>query len=109
MGMSVSSMTFMTCRLAFCQGKAKGGPVPGLRLDRDGAAVPLDNLLADGQAYAGAGELFPLVQPLEHAENLFEILRVNSQSVVLHREDPFLLAILAGGDVDLGEHRASGT
>ena len=59
----------------FFQGKAKGGTLPELGLDRDAAPVPLGNLLADGQADAGAGELFALVQPLEHAKNLFKVLR----------------------------------
>jgi hypothetical protein len=34
-------------------------------------------------------ELFPFVQPLEDAKNLFEVLQVNSQSVDLRREYPF--------------------
>jgi hypothetical protein len=50
----------------------------GLRLHRDDAAVPLDNLFANSQAYAGAGELFPLVEPLKHSKNLFKVLRVDS-------------------------------
>jgi len=59
----------------------------------------LDNLLAYGQSNAGTGERFPCVQALEHAENLFEVLRVNSQSVVLHRECPFPPAAPGGGNM----------
>ena len=76
--------------------------MPGLGLDRDVAAVPFDDLLADGQSDAGAGKLFPLVQPLEHAKNLFKVLRINSQSVVFHRKHPFLSAAPGDGDVHLG-------
>jgi len=68
--------------------------------------VPLDNFLADGQSDAGARELVPFVQPLEHAKDLFEILRLDSQSIVLYRKYPLLLAILGGGDV---HPRDSGT
>src|SRR5580700_2750069 len=67
--------------------------------------MALDDLLADRQSYAGAGELLPFVQPLEHAENLFEVLRVNSRSVVLHRKYPSSLATLGGGDVDPWDSR----
>ena len=95
-------VAFMASHFASRQGKAKGGTLPGLGLDRDAAAVPFDDLLADGQSDAGAGKLFPLVQPLEHAKDLVEVLRINSQSVVFHREDPFLPAMSGGGDVHLG-------
>ena len=53
----------------------------------------------------GAREFLPLMQPLEHAKNSFKILRVDSQSVVLHREYPFLPAIPGGGDVHAGDPR----
>ena len=66
------------------------------------AAVPLDDLLADRQADAGAGELVSLVQPLEHAEDPLEVLRVDPQPVVLHREEPLPVAVLRGRDVHLG-------
>ena len=74
--------------------------------DRNAAAVPLDDLLADSQSDAGARKLFPFVQPLKHAENSLKILRVNSQAVILHRECPLLSAILGGRDVYLGHSRA---
>src|SRR5664279_4317507 len=68
--------------------------------------MTLNDLLADGQSYTGAGELFAFVQPLEHAKNSFEVPRIDSQSVVLHREYPFLRAILGRGDVYLGNSGA---
>ena len=71
--------------------------------------MPLDDLLADGQSDAGAGKLFALVQPLEHAENPFEVLRVDSQAVVLHRKYPLLSAVLGGGDVHAGTSGRLGT
>jgi hypothetical protein len=72
MGIPPSPRAFHDSISTSRQGKAKGGTVPGLRLDRDVAAVPLDDLLADRQSDAGAGELFAFVQPLEHAEDPFE-------------------------------------
>src|SRR5688572_25596189 len=67
-----------------CQRKAKGGTLSGLRFDRDVPAMPLDNLLADGQSDAGPGVLVPLVQTLEHSKNLLEVLRIDADSVVSH-------------------------
>ena len=63
------------------------------------ATVPFDDLLADRQPDAGAGELFSCVQALEHAKDLVEVLRINSQSVVFDRKYPFLRAISGGGEV----------
>ena len=76
--------------------------MPGLGLDRNVAAVPFDDLLADGQSDAGAGKLFPLVQPLEHPKNPVKVLRINSQSVVFHRKHPFIFSTAGDGDVHLG-------
>jgi hypothetical protein len=47
--------------LAFRQGKVKDGTLPKLRLDRDAATVPFDDLLADSQSYSSAGELSPFM------------------------------------------------
>src|ERR1700726_2902278 len=88
--------------LATCQSKAKGGAVPKLRFDRNAAAVSLDDFFADGQSNPGAGELFPFVQPLEHAENSFEILRIDSNPVVFHREGPFPVAVHGSRNVYMG-------
>src|ERR1700687_4903704 len=93
-------------RLAPGQGKTEGGTLAGLGFERDAAAVPCDDLLADGQSDAGAGKLFPFVQPLEHAKNLFEVLRINPQSVVPHREDPFLPATTGSGNMHPGNSGA---
>ena len=90
------------------QGEAKGGALAGFRLDRDRAAMPLDDLLADGKADPGAGELIPLVQPLEHAKDPVEILRVDSKTVVLDGEAPHLLARPDGRDMDLWAVPGSG-
>ena len=98
MGMPPPPIGLHDCAVASCQGKAKGRALSGLRLDRDAAAVPLDDLLADRQADAGAGELFPLVQPLEHAEDPFEVLRLDSQPVVLAPRTSTSLAAVPGRD-----------
>ena len=83
--------------------------MPGLGLDRDAAAVPFDDLLADGQSDAGAGKLFPLVQPLEHAKNLFKVLRIDSQPVVFHRKIHLLSPLLAAETCTWGTPPGSGT
>src|ERR1700722_9804073 len=66
-------------------------------------AVALNDLLADGQSNPGSGELIPLMQPLEHSEDFFEILRVNSQSVVFYRKVPLLAAVPGSGNVYSGD------
>jgi hypothetical protein len=48
--------------------------------------VPLDDLLADRQADAGAVEFLALVQPLEHAEDSVEVLRLDPSPLSLHRK-----------------------
>src|SRR5580692_4736357 len=53
----------------------------------DVSPVPLHNTLADGQADAGAWNLFA-VQPLEDAKDTLAILRGNSDSVVADAEAP---------------------
>ena len=45
------------------------------------------------------------MQPLKHAKNLFEVLRIDSQPVVLHRKCPSFAAILGDGDMDFGDSR----
>jgi hypothetical protein len=59
---------------------------PWLGFDGDLAAVPLNDFLADGQANPGARELVPFVQPLKHSEYFVEVLRIDSQTVVVHGE-----------------------
>jgi hypothetical protein len=80
-------------------GKSKRGTPADLRLNRHGAAMPLGYLLADGQSYTGAGVLVPSVQSLEHSENLVEVLRFDSDAIVLHRDDPSAPAIPGSRDM----------
>src|SRR5580704_16307039 len=96
----LSSLRHMTPFHSF-QDKAKGGTLPWLRLDRDAAAMPLGDLFADGKSDTGSGKLFSLMQPLEHAKNLFEILRNDSQPIVFYRKCPLLPAVPRDGDVYL--------
>ena len=49
------------------------------RLDCDGAAMSLDDFLANGQPDAGAGEFFAFVQSLKDAKDPSEVLTINSQ------------------------------
>ena len=58
----------------------------GLAFGPDAAAVALDDLLADGQAYAGAGKLVSPVQALEDKKNTVFILRLYAYAVVFHGE-----------------------
>jgi hypothetical protein len=44
--------------------------------------VPLDGLLADGQAGAGAGIFAPGVEALEDLEDFVEIVRIDADAVV---------------------------
>src|SRR3990172_2597332 len=79
--------------------EARARARPGL--DPDPAAMALDDLLADGEADAGARVLGARVQPPEDDEDPFPVLRVDADPVVAHREEPLLLARQAG-DVDRG-------
>ena len=49
------------------------------------AAMAVGNAAADRQADAGALVFPAAVQPLEHGENLFQILLLESNAVVLRR------------------------
>jgi len=70
------------------KGETESGPLGRLRIDPDAAAVPFHDLLAEGQADAGAGVLFPTVQALEDDENSLRILGVDANAVVAHGEGP---------------------
>jgi hypothetical protein len=56
------------------------------RRDPDASAVPLYDLLGDGEADAGAGILMPVVQALKDQEDALEVLRLNADAVILDPE-----------------------
>jgi hypothetical protein len=68
--------------------------------------MALNNFFADGQFDPGDRELFPLVQPLEHSKDFFEVLRIDSQAIVSHRKYPDLLGIAGGRNMHLRRSRA---
>jgi hypothetical protein len=61
-----------------------------LRLHPDAPAVTLHNPLADRQANAGSGILFPAVQALEDNEYAVEILGVDSNAVIADGEETLI-------------------
>src|SRR5829696_4432294 len=67
----------------------------GLRLHPDPSAVPIDDLLADREADAGARVLGLRVEPLEHHEDPFGVLRIEADAIVRDREDGNVGAFLA--------------
>src|SRR5664279_342432 len=73
-----------------------------LRLDGDDAAVALDDLLADSEADAGAGEFVAFVQTLEHPKDALEVARIDADAVVADREGPAVVAVARGRNVDPG-------
>src|SRR5262249_53284514 len=71
-------------------------------IDPDPAAVHLDDLLDDGQAYAGAAaELVAIVQALEQAEHALAIFLVDADAVVAHVERRRRAGLVAA-DLDRG-------
>jgi hypothetical protein len=66
-------------------------------------------LFDNGQTDAGALVLFPDVEPLEHAEDLLVVARVNPNAVIAHEQFTLLISnrpptefdALAGGSVEL--------
>ena len=71
----------------------------GLGFDPDVAAMAFDDLLAHGQADAGAGILVASVQALEDLEDAFGVAQINADAVVVDRDDPLGGAAL-DADVD---------
>src|SRR5690606_14198874 len=59
----------------------------GLGLRPDASAVPLDDLLDDGETHAHAFELARLVQSLEYTEELAGVTHVEAHAVVAHEVD----------------------
>jgi hypothetical protein len=58
--------------------------------------VPRNDFLTNSQADASAGKFVSFVQALEHTENFIEILRINTNAVVLNGKQPFSLAGFRG-------------
>src|SRR3984885_4864540 len=87
-------------RAAHRQRKIKRGAFAEGGLDRDGAAMPFDDLFANRKSDTGAVKFLPLVQSLEYPENLFKKLRFDSEPIVLNREHPFVGVVRHGRDVD---------
>src|SRR5882724_5149302 len=69
------------------QGEIKRGTVADGGLKPDLAAVPLDDLLDEGQANAGTLFLVLALQPFEDAKYLVVEFRIDAATVVLHIED----------------------
>src|SRR5580704_8817245 len=106
MGVAAVSLIFMVLS-PFRESEIEGRAFSGIRVHPHPAAVAFRDLLAQCQADSGAGKLFSAVQALKHDENLLEILRLDSKPIVLHGEDPFVVAIFLGGDVDARRFRAA--
>src|SRR5690349_20801745 len=77
-----------------------------LGLDPDATAVALDYLLADRKADAGAGILALVVQPLEHHEDAFKVLRLDADAVVGHHDLALALPV-DRRDVDARHRRGA--
>src|SRR5688500_353678 len=75
------------------QRKPKCRALSRLGLHREFAAVAFHDLPADGQSDTCTGEFFPPVESLEHSEDLLEVLRFDSQAIVLNGENPLFTAI----------------
>lgn len=74
-------------------GKVEDCSLVELRIEPDAAAVPLDDLLADGQPYAGPGILILGMQPLEHLEDLLLLFLRDADAVVRRGKCPLKKAI----------------
>src|SRR5262245_55704770 len=83
---SLQLLTTITC---ICrEGKEKCGTPARNRFDPDPAAVTFDDPLAQCQADAGAGVLFPGVKALKNDEQSRKLARINPDAVVAHRKEP---------------------
>jgi hypothetical protein len=90
------------------QGEVEGRAPIGIGLDPYSAAVAFYDPLADGQPDARAGILVLSVQPLEDFEYAIIVAGINTYSVVMYAEDPFVLPWFArnvdyGGDARFPE------
>src|SRR4030095_981185 len=87
---------FWSFVVTFWQGEMKRRAMPGLGLDRDTAAVSLDDLFADGQPDACTLEFLAAMQSLKHAEDPFEVLGLDAEPIVSNGEHPLRLALSGG-------------
>src|SRR5687767_3252500 len=83
------------------QGPADGRPLLDGRVEPDVAAVELDDLLAQGQADAGAGIRLLGVEPLEDHEDPVGVRRFDPDPVVGDPERPLPVGLF-GADLDPG-------
>jgi hypothetical protein len=70
------------------EGKPEGRAMARRALDPDAAAVPLDDLLADGQTDAGARALLLQVQALEDSKDAVSELPRDADTVVVDGDQP---------------------
>src|SRR5579862_5383877 len=84
------------------KGEAEGGSFSGRRsFQPDAPAVLLHHTLAERQADTASRVMIAAVQAFEEAKDLFRVLRLDSNSIINHRE--YAPAITFGGsDLDTG-------
>ena len=88
--------------------KVKRRPLPQGRLHPDLSAVPLNDLLAERQAYPCTLILLGRVQALEDGEDFIGVLHVHADAVVFDGElPPFPLCITFHADLHLWRARTS--
>ena len=68
------------------QGKKEGGPLAGLGLRPDLAAVAADHAAHGGQPHTGSRKLGHGMQPLKSIEELVGLGHVKARAVVLHEK-----------------------
>jgi len=78
------------------QGEVEGGTIAGLRLNPYGAAMPLDDFLANCQTDAGSREFVALMQPLKHRKYDLEVFFIYAEPIVLYGKSPFTVHIWTG-------------
>lgn len=64
------------------QGKEKSGALALLADAPDSPAVPLNDPLHSGQADAGSGVLFDIMQPFERDEEIGSVLHIETDAVI---------------------------
>src|SRR5579862_3374262 len=85
--MCARSLLMRRCSFDSRKREVEGGSLIDLRFDPDASPIAVDNALADRQTNASSGNVLS-VQPLEDAENLLVIFRVDTEAVVRHRKAP---------------------